>query len=272
MSQVPFVDTQLRSIAITHMVAAVSAAPIQEDPFPHILVTGFFPTQTYDRLLECLPSPASYEAFDYEKHANENGQSNRKRFRLENACLDTLPQAQRTFWYTIRSALGSLALKEAVYRKLRSGLSYRFNCDPDATASLPGFALPELFHETTGYRIKPHPDTRRKVVTMQIALPQTDAQKDLGTEFYRRSIRPAAWLRDPKGFEIVKTMPFIPNTAYAFSVLNTLRLKSWHGRSSLSSQCGVRNSILNIWYQNAEDANTEIQAENEHFAKLGKAA
>jgi hypothetical protein len=120
-----------------------------------------------------------------------------------------------------------------------------------------------LYRETAGYSIKPHPDTRKKVVTMQIALPRDESQQHLGTEFYSRSLKPAAWLRTPKGFDIVKTTPFLPNTAYAFVVLNTMRLKSWHGRSTLSDNWGVRDSILNIWYDKAQNGNAEINAENE---------
>jgi hypothetical protein len=272
MSNATPLDTQLRQDALDHMLAAVEATEIHDDPSPHIVVQDFFPADTYARILECLPSPADYEPFAYEKHATADGESNRKRFQLKNACLETLPQTQREFWHSIRSALGSVALKETIFHRLQKGLAYRFDCDPEKASSLPGFALPELFHETSGYRIKPHPDTRKKVITMQIALPENGDQEHLGTEFYRRSMRPSCWLREPKGFEIVKTMPFLPNTAYAFVVLNTMRIKSWYGRSSLSSSCGARNSLLNIWYQRAEQANTEIIEENQSFLSQQKAA
>ena len=57
-------------------------------------------------------------------------------------------------------------------------------------------------------------------------------------------------------------MPFLPNTAYAFVVLNSLSLSSWHGRSSLSNVGkAVRNTILNIWYERAENGNRELVEE-----------
>ena len=74
-------------------------------------------------------------------------------------------------------------------------------------------------------------------------------------------MNPRAWLREPRGFDIVKTTPFLPNTAYAFSVLNTFTLKSWHGRTAIPGHCGERNSLLNIWYENAEFANGDLIAE-----------
>ncbi|WP_442485174.1 hypothetical protein [Aeoliella sp. SH292] len=266
------IDIILRSQVIDHMVAALKATKAEEHPFPHFLTIGFFPDAVYDDLQECLPEVYEYHPFAYEKHSNDTGESNRRRFQLVNKKLDTLPDMKRRFWYTVRSCLGSTAVKEAVFEKLRHGLAYRYGSDATRSRDLPGFALPELFHETQGYRIAPHPDTRKKVVTMQIALPEDESCRDMGTEFYRRTLRPDAWVREPKGFDIVKTMPFLPNTAYAFVVLNTIRLKSWHGRSTLAGQAGVRNSLLNIWYQQAAHGNTEVLAENQWLEQQRLAA
>jgi hypothetical protein len=123
---------------------------------------------------------------------------------------------------------------------------------------LEGYALPELFREFSCYRIKPHPDTRRKVVTMQISLPRDNSQPEMGTEFYRRSLNPMHLMREPRGFEVVKCTPYVRNSAYAFTVLNKITWKSWHGRSTLPANNVIRNTILNIWYQSQEDANQDV--------------
>jgi hypothetical protein len=266
-------DRQLRQRIIAHILRQIEDLRVESNPFPHFVTAPFFPPDVYDALVKRLPRPEFYENFHYDKHSNGDGQSNRQRFRLENADLFQLEPAQRTFWSSIRSALGSPELRRCVFQKLSEGLAYRFHCDAcDVEQQVPGFALPELFREIEGYRIAPHPDTRKKVVTMQIALPEDDRQADLGTEFYQRSLSPLSWLREPKGFNIVKVMPFLPNTAYAFVVLNTMRIKSWHGRSQLRPACGIRNSLLNIWYTSAEHANQAIVMENEPSAGLRRAA
>ena len=177
---------------------------------------------------------------------------------MYNGWLNRLPETRRTFWYAIRQALGSIQLKRAVYAKLSSGLAFRFKIRESDVNKIPGYAMPELFREHANYRIAPHPDTRRKVVTMQISLPRDESQRDLGTEFYRRSLNPLRMLREPRGFDVVKCTPYLPNTAYSFSVLNSISWKSWHGRSTLPPNCGVRNTILNIWYQQPADANQDI--------------
>lgn len=257
------IDLELRRYVLDHTLRQVQSIRVDDDPFPHFSIHPFFPHDVYSDLVKRLPSSETYEAFGYEKNRTSDGDSSRKRFRLENSWLERLPADQQPFWFSIRSALGSLDLKRAVFAKLADALSFRYQCDPSAASELPGYALPELFRETTGYRIKPHPDTRKKVVTMQISLATAADQQGLGTEFYRRSLRPAHWLREPKGFELVKAMPFLPNAAYAFAVLNTLRLKSWHGRSALPDGSGVRNSILNIWYHSPEHANKDLITEHQ---------
>src|SRR5262245_3059893 len=256
------IDLSLRQYCLDHLAAIMSVTPLATDPFPHFVVRGFFPQDVYDSLLRLLPRIALYEPFAYEKHHSASGESNRWRFEFSNASLERLDPRRQSFWRTVRSVAGSAELKRLAFEKLAPGLAFRYGIDPGRAVDFPGFALPELFHETAGYTIKPHPDTRRKVVTMQIALPRNDSQRELGTEFYRRSLNPLTLTRAPRGFVIARTMDFRPNTAYAFSVLNTFRLKSWHGRSTIPAGVGGRNSILNIWYEKAADANTELIDEN----------
>jgi hypothetical protein len=93
---------------------------------------------------------------------------------------------------------------------------------------------------------------------MQIALAIDEQQESLGTQFYRRSYNPLSLLREPRGFEVVKVAPFLPNAAYAFVVLNTLSLKSWHGRTTLPSLPGGRNTILNIWHEKPEHGHPDV--------------
>lgn len=256
------IDLSLRKRCLDHLASALAATPLMIDPFPYFVVRGFFPNDVYDTLLRSLPDLSNYEAFDYEKHQGTGGESNRRRFELSNARLECLDPQRQSFWRTMRSVAGSPELKRLAFEKLAPGLAYRYAIDPRHVAALPGYALPELFRETAGYAIKPHPDTRRKVVTMQIALPHDESQRELGTEFYQRSRNPLSLTRAPRGFNIARRMDFLPNTAYAFSVLNTFRLKSWHGRSTIPACLGERNSILNIWYEKAADANPDLIEEN----------
>ena len=253
----PVVGTGARSI-LQHMLKVVLLVPSDESPFPHFWVSGLFPSDVYGELVDSLPDPGLYEPFGYDGHGGDDTAHSRMRFRFENASIDRLPVRQRELWYSIRNALASREFKEAVFDKLASGLCRRFGCERDDVSTLAGFPLPELFRETTGYRIKPHPDTKVKVVTMQVCLAADESQSDLGTEFYRPSFSPAALLREPRGFEVAKRMPFLPNSAYAFAVLNTLATRSWHGRSTLRSTAGVRNSLLNFWYLSPDRANRDV--------------
>ncbi len=243
---------------VTHMVESVRQTPSDAEPFPHIIVRNFFPADVYDDLLSLLPDEDQYEPFGYDRHRAANGQSTRRRFQMINSWLDRLSGSQRAFWYAVRQALGAIQLKRAVYAKLSPGLAFRFKISESDVNKIPGYAMPELFRELSSYRIAPHPDTRRKVATMQISLPSDESQRHLGTQFYRRSLNPLHLFREPRGFDVVKCTPYLPNTAYSFSVLNHISWKSWHGRSTLPQGCGVRNSILNIWYLQPADGNQDL--------------
>lgn len=254
------------------MIAQVAATPLEADPFPHFAVRDFFPAEVYRQMLELLPTDEQYSLCDQEKNRGYDGSVNRSRFQLIDAQIARLSVASQAFWFGVRDALGSPELKRAVFRKLAPGLAFRFGVPVAQAAEVEGYPRPELFREKQGYRIAPHPDTRSKVVTMQLSLAADDSQADLGTGFYRRSFSPAAWLREPRGFEVAKRMPFLPNAAYAFVVLNNLTKRSWHGRETLGGEAGVRNSILHIYYANRRHANPDIVREQYATADGARAA
>lgn len=135
MSRQSGVNMSLRQEILQHMVNAVDATTALDDPFPHFQIVGIFPDGIYDRMLRSFPNPSLFEPFDYDKFSS-NGESNRKRFQLINESLDRLSSADRELWSTIRSALGSVAFKEAVFSKLCGGLAYRYGCKPEETRNL----------------------------------------------------------------------------------------------------------------------------------------
>jgi hypothetical protein len=237
-----------------HMAQRVrDRATVYDDPFPHLTVPGLFPEDFYEEMLGCMPDPTLCAAIGRPTADDARG-TNRLRFGLQGPSLQTLPARSREVWQAARDALASEAFREAIYTQLADGLAYRYGCAPhEAPRRAPGFALPEVYRERSGYSIAPHPDTRKKVVTMQVALTPDDSQDGLGTDFYRRSFSPAAWTREPRGFETAKSAPFRRNTASAFVVLNTVLKKSWHGKVAIPPQPRLRDSILNIWYASAAD-------------------
>jgi len=245
----------LRKLCVAHMVQQLENAEVSDVPFPHFVVHNLFPEDVYAQMMELLPATSSYKLMD--KH-NYGAHETRFRMSMEDAQLATLPETQANLWRAVRDSIGDPAVKRTVFRKLESGVKFRFGISAKQVEEAPGFPLPELYRELSGYSIAPHPDTRRKVVTMQVALPADESQANLGTEFYKRSVNPTTLLRFPRGFETVKRMPFLPNSGYAFVVLNKISKKSWHGRDQLPPGAGTRNSLLNLYYEDMADASPSL--------------
>jgi hypothetical protein len=108
-----------------------------------------------------------------------------------------------------------------------------------------------LYRDVDGYAIVPHPDTRKKVVTMQLYCPTDGSQADLGTTLYQASLR-GLLHAGSRFLEPVKTLPFLPNVGYAFTVLKAYHSPtrmSWHGRPAIRTPIErPRMSILNTFY------------------------
>ena len=251
-------DRSLYEYVMEHCLDVIGSTVPEEQPFPHLLLKGIFPDDIFQKLLDAYPPSDGFVKANPKHHSNEYGGSTRQRMTLCESSLETLPHNDHVLWSTVRAAISSTGFRNAIFSKLSSGLCRRFATDREELQRIPAFPRGQLYSETEGYRIAPHPDTREKIVTMQFAFPGDDSLEDVGTEFYTRSLNPLHFLREPRGFSISRTMPFLPNHAYAFSVLNDFGLKSWHGRSTIPPMNRVRNTLLHIWYAEPDDTDPEL--------------
>ena len=230
---------------VAHAVASIEAAEYFSAPFPHIVFRDFFPAAVYRDLLRNIPR----EGYD-----PITGSGTRMALRLYGENVDRIEPELRGLWAAASDVLTSKRLEDAIRIKLHDGLEICARGDklggPDELTLV---AKPVLYRDTDGYQIKPHPDTRKKVVTMQLYCPEDASREALGTTLYQASLK---GLLHPDSYclEPVKTIPFLPNLGYAFVVLkayHTLTKMSWHGRPPIQTD-QPRLSILNTFYCNEQ--------------------
>jgi hypothetical protein len=212
-------------------------------PYPLIRFRDFFPSDFYARLVQRFP--------DVDRFAGLNGDGTRREYALYDERSDPGSEESRTLWGIVRQVLSSSEIASALREKLDEGFRIRSKKSGERWP-VPMYPRPVLYTDLNGYAINPHPDTRRKVLTMQIYLPQDDSQRELGTAIYKISpMGVFAW----RSYGLVKdkTVPFLPNSGYAFVVIHpaySLLRSSWHGREAISVPVEKpRLSILNTYYR-----------------------
>ncbi|MGH6677389.1 MAG: hypothetical protein ACREDL_00235 [Bradyrhizobium sp.] len=174
--------------------------------------------------------------------------------RLYGDNIEQIEPELRPAWAAVSAMLTSKEVEQAIRVKLRDGLAIRARGDKVASADeLRLVAKPVVYRDSDGYQIKPHPDTRKKVVTMQLYCPTDASQEALGTTLYRASLKGLMHVGS-YCLEPVKTLPFVPNVGYAFVVLkayHSLTKMSWHGRPAIKAE-QPRITILNTFYINEQ--------------------
>jgi hypothetical protein len=211
-------------------------------PYPHLTFEKFFADDVYRRLTTHWP--------ELDRYVDLNGARTRKQFTLYDRTADAGDPERTELWRTVCDALSARPIEAALRERLHRGFEIRAR-GSDEDWPIPMFPQPVLYADFDGYAIKPHPDTRRKVLTMLIYMPDDDSQRELGTTVYKISpMSVLAW----KTYGLVKdkTFPFLPNTGCAFVVISpahSLLHASWHGRAAISvDNAKPRMTILNAYY------------------------
>ena len=239
------VSSDLTGELTAHAVASIENADHFSLPFPHIVFRNFFPADLYRDLIRNVPT----EGYD-----PITGTGTRMALRLYGENIAKIDAALRPAWAAASAMLTSKEVERAIRNRLRDGLEIRARGDKVSSADdLKLVAKPVVYLDRDGYQIKPHPDTRKKVVTMQLYCPADSSQEALGTTLYRASLK-GLFHVGSYCLEPVKTIPFLPNVGYAFVVLkayHSLTKMSWHGRPPIKTD-RTRMSILNTFYSSED--------------------
>jgi hypothetical protein len=237
------VHTSLVDELTAHAVASIEVADHSSSPFPHIVFNNFFPKDFYRDLIRSIPTQG-YDPI--------TGTGTRMALRLYGENVEKIDPSMRPAWAAVSAMLTSESIERAIRKRLHDGLEIRARGDKVPSADdLTLVAKPVVYVDRDGYQIKPHPDTRKKVVTMQLYCPADASQEALGTTLYKASLK-GLFHVGSYCLEPVKTIPFLPNVGYAFVVLkayHSLTRMSWHGRPPIKTD-RERVTILNTFYMN----------------------
>jgi len=189
--------------------------PVLSTPYPHIYGFNFFPN--FDEIIDNLPS------IDQMRQIGEvRGGGKLKRYKErfaflvgDGAALQKLPESQRRFWGRFSQNLcdGRLARHAMdAFGVQRGGRTFRNDV--------------YLVRDTSDYSLGPHTDTPKKVITLIFYL---KGDYHLGTSVYAPKdptfTDDTGEHFDSGGFDLVKTIPYIPNGVFGFARTNN----SFHG-------------------------------------------
>lgn len=194
------------------LVYNIANTPVRPYPYPHLYVPQVFPAEYYAALQANIPHPDVMLPIEQARPVR----GYKERFVLDlNQHGDRLTADQNAFWQGTHALLTRGGLRDCLLRKFTSELRKRFEAEP-VTLSQETLLVEDITH----YALGPHTDTPAKVITVLFYLPRDESQAHLGTSIYmpkdptRRC--PGGPHHGYEDFDRVATMPFMPNSMFAF--------------------------------------------------------
>jgi hypothetical protein len=222
-----------------HVLYKIANAPINPFPFPHIYVRDVFPPDFYRELRAHLPPVESLKSLRTLGRVTPDYPESRQVLPLSVDAVQTLDEPFRSFWDHLASWLlggqfGQILLPRfAEYLEARFGDLRQVRFRDEAL----------IVQDYSTYSLGPHSDSPYKVAAFLFYLPQDDSLSHLGTSLY---VPKSPDFRSTSGvhykfadFERVATMPFLPNSLFAFLKTDT----SFHGVEPIAEP-NIRRDLL----------------------------
>ena len=222
-----------------HVLYRIANTPILEYPFPHILVRDVFPADFYRELRANLPEQGHLRTLGQIGRIQGGDYPARLVMPLTRESIAPLPPAKRAFWESVGNWILAGPFGSAMLTKFAPYVTQRLG---DLGQHQFGDEV-LIVRDGTSYTLGPHTDNRKKVLSFLFYLPPDDSHAHLGTSIYLPN--------DPKfrceggphhdfsKFRRVLTMPYLPNTLFAFMKTSN----SFHGVEPIREP-GVRRDLM----------------------------
>jgi hypothetical protein len=229
----------MSSSAEQYTLYQVANAPLREHPFPHFLVHDVFEPDLYRRMMANLLPVELMRPLKEERPVNKKYPEERHAFTLAREKIAALPQPYRAFWDELAQWLLGTPFAQTLFNKFGTYIHRRFG---DAQPAYYNEAL--LVDDRERYALGPHTDSPSKVITLLFYLPDNDTRAHLGTSIYAPrdpSFRCPGTRHHPiELFDRVVTMPYLPNTLFAFVKTDN----SFHGVEPIRDRDYRRHLLL----------------------------
>ncbi|MGH8641821.1 MAG: hypothetical protein ACRET6_08910 [Burkholderiales bacterium] len=239
-----------------HVLYKVANAPVSLYPFPHIYVKDVFPPDYYRQLRDHLPPPEAYKDLKALRRTSDNYPDTRLVMPVRKENIDALAEPIRGFWDGLaRWLLGGFG--ETMLAKFGQFLDQRFG----DSRNMQYYDEALIVQDYTTYSLGPHTDSPSKVLSLLFYLPPDDVLAHLGTSIYvpkdPNFICPGGPHHPFERFERMVTMPYVPNSLFAFVKTS----KSFHGVEPIK-ESGIRRDLLlyDIKVQNPSELKQQAQA------------
>ena len=201
---------------VAHVRAAIAAAPLQLDPYPHAVVERLLPESVYGLLLKAIPPPVFFGARDPIK----------QNLRLP---IDSGPALTLRVLNFLEEVIAQQAIRPAVLDKFQDHLQHHYDALFGPAFRARASAIPQavsggrLMLRRPGYHLSAHRDPKRAMLTCLLYLARTGDIEEYGTQIYRvLDDRESGFThtyypeQDGRTCELVKTVPYRPNTMLVF--------------------------------------------------------
>jgi hypothetical protein len=222
-----------------HVLYRIANTPVNTHPFPHIYVRDVFPEDFYRELRAHLPPAEAYRNLKAMGRVSADYPDTRLVFPLIPDNVQALGEPFIAFWTWVAQQFLMGDFQQQMLSHFGAFLEQRWGRRDNL--KFQDEALIVQDHST--YALEPHTDTLKKVLSFLFYLPADDSMSQLGTSIYAP--------KDPDfvcskgqhypfaGFHLVTTMPYLPNTLFAFVKTGN----SFHGVEPIAGP-EVRRDLL----------------------------